>query len=206
MTRKSRRGVQASSDVTLASYQTASQRYREQAGPQSPAVVAFIERLASLVGTGHILELGSGPGREANYLETLGPHVTRTDATPAFVETMRTEGHEAKLLDMRTDDLGVGFDAIFANAALLHLSREEFANLLVRARRAVVDAGLVAFTLKEGDGEAWSNAKLDLPRHFTFWREPALRAALEASGWSVVTIDHVEGRTEPWLFVLASTA
>jgi hypothetical protein len=30
-------------------------------------------------------------------------------------------------------------------------------------------------TLKEGDGEEWRTVKLGLPRHFTYWREPALR-------------------------------
>ena len=53
------------------------------------------------------------------------------------------------------------------------------------------------------DGEAWSNAKLDLPRHFTYWREPAVRTVLDRTGWHLESIDHVEGRTEPWLHVIA---
>jgi protein-L-isoaspartate O-methyltransferase len=38
------------------------------------------------VGRGHILELGSGPGWDAAYLERRGVQVTRSDATRAFVE------------------------------------------------------------------------------------------------------------------------
>lgn len=70
-------------------------------------------------------------------------------------------------------------------------------------RQAVAPAGFLAFTLKEGDGQEWSAAKIDLPRHFTYWRETAVRAMLEYSGWEVMSIDRVAGRTEPWLFVLA---
>lgn len=70
----------------------------------------------------------------------------------------------------------------------------------------VCDRGVLAFTVKEGDGEGWSEAKLDLPRFFTYWREPAARTALECAGWAVLSIDHVAGRHEPWLYVLARTA
>jgi len=49
--------------------------------------------------------------------------------------------------------------------------------LLTSPRRAV-DGGVVAFTVKEGDGAEWSTAKLGLPRHFAYWREPAVRDPL----------------------------
>ena len=90
----------------------------------------------------------------------------------------------------------------FANAVLLHLSRDQFADLLRRARTAIAHGGVLAFTLKEGDGEAWSEHKLGLPRHFTYWREPAVRSALHRAGWPDASIAHVAGR-ENWLHVLA---
>jgi len=43
----------------------------------------------------HVLEVGTGPGREAAYLEERGMQVDRTDATAAFVERLRVHGHEA---------------------------------------------------------------------------------------------------------------
>ncbi len=49
-------------------------------------------------------------------------------------------------------------------------------------------------------------AKLGRPRHFTYWREPAVRAALTDTGWQVLWLEHVAGRVEPWLFVIARTS
>jgi hypothetical protein len=129
--------------------------------------------------------------------------VARTDATKAFVAMMRADGFEARLLDVRYCELGGPFDAVFANAMLLHLTRPEFDEALRRARRAVIDRGVLAFTVKEGDGEAWSRAKLDRPRHFTYWRQPALEAALAATGWNLISLEHVAGRTDSWLYVIA---
>ncbi len=192
-------------DVTLATYEAAAQRYRERAGPPGVDLVSFLDRLVELVGIGDVVELGSGPGRDATYLEDRGLRVMRTDAARAFVDMMRADGYQARLLDVRTGELGGPYAAVLAHAMLLHLTRGEFREALVRIRRAVVNGGVLAFTVKEGDGEGWSEAKLDLPRFFTYWRESAVRTALERAGWAVLSIDHVAGRHEPWLYVLART-
>lgn len=190
-------------DITLASYEAAATLYRAQSSP-SEAMSAFLDRVVVTVGVGkRVLELGSGHGWDAAYLEAHGLLVVRTDGAIAFVEMMRADGHVANLLDVRRDDFGGPYDAVLADAVLLHLSRDEFAGATVRAHGAVAAGGVLALTLKDGDGEAWSTAKLGLPRFFTYWREPAVRELLEAAGWIVDSIDHVDGNTEPWLYVLA---
>ena len=190
-------------DTTLATYQAAADIYIEQTRTQPPVLLAFLDRLAGLVGHGHVLELGSGPGRDAAHLERRGVEVTRSDATPAFVDRLRAAAHQAHLLDVRHDDLGGPYDAVLADAVLLHLGRDQFRHALRRVRQAVTPAGLLAITLKEGDGEGWTTAKLGLPRHFTYWREPALRQALDDAGWHVTFLAHVPGRADQWLQVIA---
>jgi SAM-dependent methyltransferase len=193
-------------DITLRSYEMAAQRYANQTGGPGPASRAFLDRFAETVGPARVLEIGSGPGDDASYLEGRGLKVSRTDATLAFVEMMRTAGHEARVLDIRTDNLGGPWEAVLAQAVLLHLDRTQFADALERIRQAMVHGGVFAFTLKEGDGDAWSEAKLDLPRHFTYWRESLLRPVLAQSRWDVISIDYVAGQLEPWLFVMARAA
>ena len=155
--------------------------------------------------TGIVLEIGSGPGWDADYLESRGPRVLRTDGAAAFVQRLQAAGHQARLLDVRVDALGGPYDAVLADAVLLHVSREQFVDVLQRARQAVASGGVLAITLKEGDGEAWTEAKLGRPRHFTYWREPAVRAALTDTGWQVFSLEHVAGRVAPWLFIIART-
>ncbi len=189
--------------VTVRSYQAGAEPYIRQSPPASPAVLAFLDQLVELVGTGRVLELGSCSGRDASYLEDRGLRVTRSDATPAFVEIMREAGQEARLLDVRTDNLDGPYDAVLANAVLLHLTREQFEEALPRIRRAVIGSGVLACTLKDGDGAGWSEAKIGLPRYFTYWREHAVREVLATAGWAVISIDHVAGRSEHWIHVLA---
>ena len=192
-------------DATLAAYQSRVQEYLRGSPWPFPELLAFLDRFARLAGQGPVLEIGSGPGRDADYLENRGVRVIRTDATPAFVSLMRDAGHDARLLDARTDPLGGPYQGILANAVLLHLSRDQFEDLLRRARTATVPGGVLAFTLKEGDGHAWTEHKLGLPRHFTYWREPAVRAALHRAGWPDASIKHLASG-EGWLHVLARTS
>ena len=193
-------------DATLAAYEAGAERYLGASARPGPPMIAYLDRLADMVGHGHVLEIGSGPGWDADHLESRGVRVTRTDAAPAFVELLRAVGHDARLLDVRCDPLGGLYQGVLANAVLVHLSRPQFEDVVQRARRAVVAGGVLGFTLKEGDGGGWRQDKLAMPRYFTYWREPAVREVLARTGWPVVCVDHVAGRKEPWLYVLARTA
>lgn len=192
-------------DQTLATYEATAEIYRSRLSAEIPARVrAFLDSVVIAVGEGGTcLELGSGTGREARYLEQRGLRVERTDGTAAFVAMMRRDGADARVLDVRTDDFGGPYDAVLAMAMLLHLSRDEFRGVAAKARTAVRPGGIFALTVKEGDGGGWSTAKLGAPRWFTYWREAPLRDALVRAGWGVRTLEHVPGATDDWLYAIA---
>jgi SAM-dependent methyltransferase len=195
-------------DATLDAYQRAVAEYcAASPGAVEPPVAHLLDAVIQRVPPhGAVLEIGTGPGMEAQYLERRGLLVERTDATPAFVGRLRAQGHDARLLDVRDGDLGGPYDAVLAHAVFLHLERPHLDDALASCLRAARPGGVLACTLKEGDGEAWSDAKLGRPRWFVYWREPELRDVLSRSGWRVLGIDHVQGRVEPWLHVLCERA
>jgi SAM-dependent methyltransferase len=196
--------VAGRTDATLSAYQRAVAAYcAASPGVVTPPVAALLDALVERTPRhGRVLEIGSGPGLEAAYLEDRGLQVDRTDATPAFVDRLRAQGWTARLLDVRDGDLGGPYDAVVANAVLLNLERPELEVALASCLAATRPGGVLAFTLKEGEGQAWSDAKLGLPRWFVYWQEDQLRAVLRRVGWRVLSLDHVQGRVEPWLNVL----
>jgi 2-polyprenyl-3-methyl-5-hydroxy-6-metoxy-1,4-benzoquinol methylase len=188
---------------TLRTYEQAAQLYCQRTGRSDEdgglvELVTATRRVWSWV-----LEIGSGPGIDAALLEERGFRVRRTDATASFVEMLRAQGHQADVLDVRTDDRGGPYDAVLAQAVLLHIDRAELQRVLARLSAAVRPDGLLALSLKEGDGEEWSNHKVDLPRHFVYWREEPLRAALTIAGWQPMVLEHLATPHGPWLLSLS---
>nr|WP_281360647.1 GNAT family N-acetyltransferase [Curtobacterium albidum] len=206
------RGLAA--ERTLLAYERGADRYAERTDDHRAGLV---DDLLALVPAGsHVLELGSGPGRDADALEAAGLRVDRTDGAAAFVDRLRAAGHDARLLDVRDDDgprdaggvltlWGGPYDAVFANAVLLHVDRDDTGPVLDRACRAVRPGGVLAATVKRGDGDGWSDRKLDDPRWFTYWTEDALAAVVTAAGWRGVTVRETTrpGADERWLTVTA---
>ena len=199
--------------ATVEAYDASAAAYRDGAPTMTAALRAAIDDVVAALPAGaRVLEIGSGPGRDARALEAAGLSVRRTDVTRAFVELLRDEGHDADLLDPLTDDLddpvrpGTPYDAVWANASLLHVTRADLPVVLGRLADATASGGLLRFSVKEGDGEAWStHGHVAGARHFTFWREEPLRAAVAGSGWEIDDVVRYDGAEtgQPWLDVRA---
>lgn len=154
----------------------------------------------------NVLELGSAFGRDARYIESKGYLVQRTDATEGFVAMLQNEGYNAKLLNALTDDMGGSYDMIFANAVFLHFRPDELKNVLSKAHESLTNEGVLAFSVKRGDGDEWSSAKLGAPRYFCYWQATPLRELLSDAGFGEIQLhealsDHRGG--QEWLHVIA---
>jgi 2-polyprenyl-3-methyl-5-hydroxy-6-metoxy-1,4-benzoquinol methylase len=195
---------------TVRSYDRDAATYVASTAVMPDSVRTRIEDLAARLGpAGRVLEVGSGGGRDALAMERLGLVVRRTDITPGFVELLRERGHACDLVDPRVDDLSSPdgpYDAVWANASLLHVARQDLPTVLSRLAAVVRDGGLLRISLKEGDGDGWStHGSIRSPRHFTYWRADDLRTVVEGAGWTDVSISTgVAGqRGETWLEVSA---
>lgn len=196
-----------SNDATLRTYRDHVQDYIDgTAQTVSGATKDWIDAaLAGLPASARLLELGSAFGRDAAYIGSRGFRLDCTDAVPEFVARLRAAGHNARLFNALTDAVEPSYDLIFANAVLLHFTRDEFALVLGKMRRALAPGGRFAFSLKRGEGESWSSAKVGAPRFFCYWQPAPLETMLKAAGFAAWTIDEARtGRAHPdWLYVIA---
>lgn len=188
---------------TLVSYDLgAAEWLAKSSNSIGPAKQAFFDELVQHAPPPRtVLELGSGSGRDADWLEQQGYSVTRTDASTAFVATLRAGGHAADLLNVLTDPLPTGNGMVYASAVFVHFTSDELAAVLVRVAEAVEPGGWLAFTVKEGDGQAWSTEKIG-QRFFQYWREPPLRTLLAGSPWTLVSLTSRRGLKDTWLSCL----
>lgn len=192
-------------DKTLKSYEDHVQDY--VAG--TPQAVegefkAWIDRVLKLVPKhGTILELGSAFGRDAAYIKSKGYKVIATDAVQGFVDLLQKSGHEARMLNALTDDFGHDYDMIFANAVLLHFTPDQVKEILQKAHRSLKPTGILAFSVKRGNGQSWSEAKLNAPRYFYYWKRDDLESVVKVAGFKVVELADRNGTSDKWLQVIA---
>lgn len=140
-----------------------------------------------------ILEIGSGHGREAAYMETHGFRVTRSDGAQAWVDFLANQGHDALLINAVRDDFGHTVrqhQMVFANAVMPHFTPGELATVLTKIGASLPAGGLLAFSVKQGQGERWVNEKLGTQRRYIYhWDKDDLKGLVEASGYKIVFIE-----------------
>jgi SAM-dependent methyltransferase len=199
--------------VTTRSYDDNAEEYAAAMSAMPDVVADHLDELATRLGDGaRVLEIGSGPGRDAAAMEQRGLSVRRTDVSEGFVSLLRAAGYLADHVDPLRDDLGDPlhggdpYDGVWASASLLHVRRHELPVVLRRLAEVTRRGGTLYASLKEGDGVTWSvHGSVSGPRFFTFWREEPLRAVLDLAGWQVDEVRRSETDDgQPWLAMFAA--
>lgn len=200
--------MQTSNQKTLYAYESGSQSYITK----TPAHVvggmkAWIDNaLSGLHESARIFEIGSGHGRDADYIESLGYDVECSDAAQSFVSALLAKGFNARIHNAITDPIIGSYDLIFANAVLPHFTHEETTLVTSKVLTALKPRGRFAFSLKKGEGEKWCTKKLGAPVCYHFWTIKQVEALLRNMGFSKWSItedapNFLEG--EVWIQVIA---
>lgn len=150
-----------------------------------------------------ILEIGSAFGRDANYIESKGFIVQRSDATKAFVSLLRKSGKKARILNVLTDDLGDSYGMVFANAVFLHFKPAELNDVLTKIYKSLRSSGVLAFAVKKGRGSRWKEDKMGGPRFFHFWQPENLMKQVVGAGFENIELTEGKSTNAEWLHVIA---
>lgn len=163
---------------TIQSYERFADAYSKLGNPfPPPNVAAPLRWIAEAVGpNGLVLEIGSGPGWEADYLEQRGTNVCRTDATERFLEIQAERGKRAYKLDVISDPLDGPFDAVVALCVLIHVPRESIGAVLSKIAGALKAGGSLFVSMRDGEHESTGDY------HTVYWRRESFAAKLEAAG------------------------
>jgi 2-polyprenyl-3-methyl-5-hydroxy-6-metoxy-1,4-benzoquinol methylase len=188
---------------TVQSYEGYARRYDALvAAKRPPHIEAALRRLVQcLPPGGSVLEIGSGPGRDADFIESLGAKVRRTDAAQAFLDLMAERGKPAELLNVVTDALGGPYDAVLAMGVLIHVEREQIAPVLRKIHAALKPGGALLVAMREGEGETDGGCLT------VCWTGQNFATQLAAAGLTVEwQADSVGGDGNDWVSFLARRA
>jgi len=180
----------SSNQLTLSSYELGIQEYINgtDANVSGNFKIWIDHILTFLPPNARVIEVGSGFGRDAKYIESFGFEVERTDATLSFVNLLQGQGYSAHEFNILTDAFSTQYDLVFANAVFLHFTPQELEKTFEKIHTALNKNGVLAFSVKRGEGEEWTTAKLERPRYFCYWTVTALCQKLESARFEILSI------------------
>jgi SAM-dependent methyltransferase len=162
--------------------------------------------LAQLPPGAYILELGCGAGGDTAEMLARGFEVRATDGSPEMAGVASKHlGRTVETLLFHDLDEVEAYDAVWANACLLHVPRTELADVLARIWRALKAEGVFYASYKEGDGDGRDT----LDRYYNYPSQDWLRGTYaDAGSWNSLSIEtgEVIGFDNQWammLFVVA---
>ena len=187
---------------TIESYEVIAEDYaRETAG--DPVLASGLTRLAETVPGGHVLEIGSGPGWDADVLEEAGLTVRRTDVTQGFLDVQRERGKQIDLLDVIDDDLGGPYDAVVALHVLQHVGSADLPAVLSKVAGALRPGGRFLVSIPRGEGEGWEVGESGRSYYRALRTKDELLGLLKDAGLETEWTDQAVDEETGWLCVLA---
>jgi 2-polyprenyl-3-methyl-5-hydroxy-6-metoxy-1,4-benzoquinol methylase len=175
---------------TLDSYNHSIERYITYTAskPTGEFLVWMDEFIELLPEAAKVLEIGSGPGRDADYLASRGVDLMRTDAAQSFIEHQRSNGHQIVEFNPLKTIFPRQYQAVFGAGVLLHFTEPQLKTVLKNLLTELDANGLICFSVKQGTGEDYSEHKIGLPRYFKYWERAELDSLLQAQGVKICSV------------------
>ena len=131
-----------------------------------------------------LLEIGCGPGRDAQFFQSQGLRVLAVDNTPTMVKLTAEKGVPAQVLDCyNLDEIHERFDAVYTMNCLLHIPKRDIDQILHLISRRLNDSGLMYLGIW-GDTNfegIWEQDRYEPKRFFSFWKTEALLEVIQRS-------------------------
>lgn len=199
------RKVSESQKITLNTYNESLDKYISG----TPQVVSgefkdYFDYVCSLVDSNaEIFEIGSGTGRDADYIESKGLTVLRSDVAESFIQYLRDKGNEVLFFNALETKLDRTFDLILVAAVFLHFNEREFDIAMDNAVSHLKPGGYLAIVMKEGEGEGYSEHKMG-KRFFKHWSAEELTEAFNERNLEVIDVRHTQ--ENKWVHVVGRLA
>jgi ubiquinone/menaquinone biosynthesis C-methylase UbiE len=159
------------------------------------------DKFISFTGKGRVLDIGSGPGRDAVFLRDRGAEVVCLDASETMIAMTSEKGFESVRADfMHLPFSDESFDGVWAYTALLHISKADVHAPLEEARRVLKKGGIFDFGMIEGEGEIYRESSgVKSPRLFSLYTKHEMETLLHDHGFEVLHYGEFKPRSKNYL-------
>lgn len=151
---------------------------------------------------GRVLEVASGPGWDADVLESRSFAVRRTDISGGFIAVQAKRGKRVERLDVIEDDLGGPYEGVVALYMIQHIPRQQVDDVIAKMASALVAGGLLLFSFQVGEGERVDVSAAGDYR-IVMWPRENMEAILIRHQFKIVWQKTEDGREARWVTLVA---
>lgn len=193
----------ANNQRTVADYERTAGAYVATVEGRASASPDALRQLAVAVAPGAcVLEIGSGPGWDADAMQALGVDVHRTDVAAAFCDFQHGRGKRCDRLDLLAGPIEGRYGGAMMLCVLQHFERTQLGTAL-RTLAGALEAGAPLLLMyPEGEGDTTERGAAGDYRVFR-WTPDALDARLAEAGFTVAWDETRDGRGGSWRTLLA---
>ena len=131
-----------------------------------------------------ILEIGCGPGRDAQFFQSQGFQVLAVDNAPTMVKLTTEKGVTAQVLDCYDlNQIKETFDAVYTLNCLLHIPKKDIGHIFSLISTRLNRNGLIYLGLWGGENfeGILEQDTYEPKRFFSFWEAEALLGVVQQS-------------------------
>ncbi len=164
-------------------------RYIENS--ESINLLKLPEFIGLLTKGGKVLDVGCAGGRDSKKFAAAGFDVTGIDIVDVFIEEAGKRVPKAKFLQIDLLDINFPeneFDAIWAQAVLLHIERKDIPDVLAKMFKILKRNGKIHVAVKEGRNQGWEADKLTAgyKRYFIYFSKKEMEKYLINAGFDII--------------------
>ena len=187
---------------TIDSYNELAEKYDEETQDfWSRFPRTFLDKFIRLSGKGDVLDLGSGPGRDAEILREEGCSIVCLDASEKMIQLTEARGLRSVLGDfMALPFEAESFNTVWAYTSLLHIPKKEIELALKEIYRVLKSQGIFGLGLIEGEVEEYrETAKVPKPRLFSFYKKDEVEELMTRFGFELVYFEKFKPNNKNYL-------
>jgi ubiquinone/menaquinone biosynthesis C-methylase UbiE len=191
---------------TIETYNQLAQAYDDEtAGFWESFPMTYIHAFAEQVGSGRVLDVGSGPGRDALLLKGKGLQVICLDASESMVRISTARGLDSLVGDFSNLPFkDASFDGVWAYTSLLHIPKAEVDIPLQEIARVLKPGGIFGLGLIEGEAESYRESSgVTKPRWFSYYTRTDVEDLLRKYGFDPFYFESFKPRSSKYLHFIS---
>ncbi len=189
-------------DDTIRAYEAISELYDAQTKDfweQFPKRI--FSEFCSLLKGNRVLDLGSGPGRDAEYLRDLGMDVSCVDGAESMIHITEKKGFNSILKDLRSEDIQFyNYNGVWAYSSFIHITIPEAKKVLERISHSMKEGSILFLGLIEGNGyESLSVSGSEFIRMFQYYTRETIEEIITGTGFRLLKIEEFKPKNHNYL-------